>query len=444
MTLLRDLGDGLILRRATVADTEKLVEFNMAIHGDVDTPGDRERLGAWVRDLLTSPHPTFKPEDFTIVEDTRTGAIVSSLNHISQRWTYAGIEFGVGRPELVGTLPQNRRKGLVRLQMEVSHQWSRERNELVQAITGIPFYYRQFGYEMGLGLGGARIGYAPHLPTLAESEAEPYRLRPAAEADLPFIADMYARSAAHSLVACVRDEAVWRYDLFHCSPVNINGRQLRIIESAEAGPVGFLAHPGYVWSPAMMATFYELKPGVSYLAVTPSVVRYLWAAGQRYAERDKSEQQAFGFQLGPAHPVYEAFGDKLPRVWKPYAWYVRVPDLPAFLRLIAPALEQRLAASPFAGHSGALTLGFYRNGVRLVFDQGRLTTTEHWHPAPDARTPHADANFPEHTFLHVLFGHRSMEELEYIFRDCWAKEDATRELVNVLFPKQASHVWPID
>ena len=255
MTLPRDLGDGLILRRATLADTDKLAEFNMAIHGDVDAPGDRERLGAWVRDLLNRAHPTFKPKDFTIVEDTGTGAIVSSLNHISQRWTYAGIEFGVGRPELVGTLPAYRRKGLVRLQMEVSHQWSRERNELVQGITGIPYYYRQFGYEMGLVLGGARIGYALHLPKLAEGEAEPYRVRSATEADLPFMTEMYAQSAARSLVMCVRDEAMWRYSLLHCSPTNINGRQLRIIETSAGAPVGFLAHPGYVWSPAMMATF---------------------------------------------------------------------------------------------------------------------------------------------------------------------------------------------
>jgi hypothetical protein len=443
-TLLRDLGEGLILRRATLEDTHKLVEFNMAIHGDVDTPGDRERLGAWVRDLLNGQHPTFKPEDFLIIEDTRTRAILSSLNHISQRWTYDGLEFGVGRPELVGTLPEYRRRGLVRLLMAMSHQWSVERGELVQGITGLPYYYRQFGYEMGLALGGARVGYEAHLPRLEAGEAEPYHVRAATAADLPFVAEVYALSAARSLVACVRDEATWRYGLLHCSPANLNARQLRLIETAAGTPIGLLAHPGYVWSPAMMATFYELKPGQSYLAVTPSVARYLWAAGQTYAERDKSDHLAFGFQLGPEHPVYEAFGDKLPRTWRPYAWYVRVPDLPAFLRLIAPALERRLAASPFAGHSGELTLSFYRSGVQLSFEQGRLTSATHWQPAHDARNPHADANFPDHTFLHLLFGHRSLDEIEHIFRDCWAKEDSTRELVKALFPKRASHVWPID
>ena len=69
---------------------------------------------------------------------------------ISQTWTYDGIAFGVGRPELVGTAPAYRRRGLVRTQFEVLHQRSAERHERLQAITGIPWYYRQFGYEMAL------------------------------------------------------------------------------------------------------------------------------------------------------------------------------------------------------------------------------------------------------------------------------------------------------
>ena len=36
----------------------------------------------------------------------------------------------------------------------------------------------------------------------------------------------------------------------------------------------------------MSALWYELKPGVSWLAVTPGVVRHLWNKGQEYAKRD--------------------------------------------------------------------------------------------------------------------------------------------------------------
>ena len=58
--------------------------------------------------------------------------------------------------------------------------------------------------------------------------------------------------------------------------------------------------------------------------------------------------------------------------FQPYAWYMRVPDLPGFLRHIAPALEKRLANSVMAGHSGDLRLNFYHSQLRLTWTQGKL------------------------------------------------------------------------
>ncbi len=99
------------------------------------------------------------------------------MNLIPQTWTYAGIPFKVGRPELVGTLPEYRNRGLVRRQFDIIHQWSAEQGEKVQVITGIPYYYRLFGYEMAMNLGGGRAGFPTHIPRLKEGEAEPYHIR---------------------------------------------------------------------------------------------------------------------------------------------------------------------------------------------------------------------------------------------------------------------------
>ena len=80
------------------------------------------------------------------------------------------------------------------------------------------------------------------------------------------------------------------------------------------------------------------------------------------------------FDLGGSHPVYDVLGKDLTNVQEdPYAWYVRVAHLPDFMRLIAPALEQRLAHSVAAGYSGELTLDFYRSGLRMVFERGKVT-----------------------------------------------------------------------
>ena len=437
--IIRDLGDGLILRRATAADAEPLAAFNAVIHCDPDMEPPDEPVAIWTRDLFRGDHPTFDIGDFTIVEDTATGQIVSSLNLIGQTWAYGGVEFGVGRPELVGTHPDYRRRGLIRAQFDVVHRWSAERGQLVQAITGIPWYYRQFGYDMALDLGGGRIGYSPHVPHLKEGEAEPYPIRPATDADLPFIGQLYDEEAKRFRVSCVRDQVLWRHELRH-SPRSAQRQELCIVETAEGEPVGFIAHSAVPWRTWLPATRYALKPGASWLAVTPAVIRFLWAKGRELVARDGKEVEAFGLWLDREHPALQAAAERLPRVRPPYAYYMRVPDLPGFLRHIAPALERSLAASPAAAYSGEVKVSFYRDGLRLVLDHGRLATVEPWQPS---RAEEGDAGFPDLTFLQLLFGYRSLAELRYARADCWVDGDAAREVLGGLFPKQPSDVWPV-
>ena len=441
--ILRDLGNGLILRRSRAEDAEALAAFNALVHSDEGPDKPDKRAWAWTHDLLAKPHPTFEACDFTIVEEAETGKIVSSLNLISQTWTYAGIPFKVGRPELVGSLPEYRNRGLVRHQFDVIHQWSAERGEKVQAITGIPYYYRLFGYEMALNLGGGRAGFPTHIPRLKEGEQEPYHIRPAIEEDVAFIARLYELGCKRSLVACVWDEALWRYELSGKSSKNVNRMEVRIIETPDGQRVGYLAHPAFAWGDMMALQKYELLPEASWLGVSPSVIRYLENTYALYHPEhgEKKPFGAFGFWLGEEHPAYHVMPDRLPRVRRPYAWYMRVPDVADFLRLIAPALEARLAASPLAGYTGEVRITFYRDGVRLVFEKGRLTVAEAWKPAPVGHS--GDAGFPLLTFLQLIFGYRTIEALKVSFADCWTDRDEFHVLLEVLFPKLPSDVLPI-
>ncbi len=436
--ILKDLGGGLVMRRSTVEDAERLAEFNGKIHGD--DPADAACVAAWTRDLLLVPPPDFGPGDFIIVEDTSTGEIVSSLNLISQTWSYEGIPFGVGRPELVGTDPRFRGRGLVRQQFEVIHEWSRQRGELAQAITGIPFFYRQFNYEMGLNLSGGRGGYEPHVPRLEEGKEEPYRFRPVVEADLPWIMRMYQCERQRYLVSAVRTQAHWRNELYEKSKDNVNRVEVRIIENSQGQLVGYLTHPAAAWKQMMALTGYELAEGVSFLAVTPSVIRYLWSTGQGYAAAQGRVLNAFGFWLGGEHPAYQAAAGRLVFERKPYAYYMRVPDLPAFLRRIGPVLEKRLVGSACEGHTGELKISFYRDGLRMEFKEGRLALVEPW--KPKVKEDEGTSAFPNLTFLQLVFGYRTLAEIQYAYADCWSN-DTDRVLLEALFPKKCSSIWPI-
>lgn len=128
-----------------------------------------------------------------------------------------------------------------------------------------------------------------------------------------------------------------------------------------------------------------------------------------------------------------------PRQDPPYAWYVRVPDLPSVLRRIAPVLERRLADSAVAGYEGDLLLDFYRTAVRLTFTEGRLTAVRDDGPAArQDRTPRA--GFPQLVFLRALFGHASLDELRTAHPDV-GTDGAAGPLVNALFPKRPSRLF---
>jgi hypothetical protein len=144
--------------------------------------------------------------------------------------------------------------------------------------------------------------------------------------------------------------------------------------------------------------------------------------------------------LGASHPAYEALGSRLPSISAPYAWYLRVPDLRGFLDHIKPALEKRLAESIAANHSRDIRISLYRTGLRVVIEHGKLTAIESWRPAPKAE---GDVAFPGLTFLQLLFGYRSFDELKYAFADCGCDSEEVSTLLNILFPKKLSNVYPI-
>jgi hypothetical protein len=292
---------------------------------------------------------------------------------------------------------------------------------------------------MALAVGGGRRGYMPHVPELEKGTKERHRVRPANLSDVQFMVDAYREGTKRSLVACVLDNASWHYQLVGRDDGSANRAELRIVETAEGEPVGILAHPPQLWGMGLAATLYELKAGHSWVAATPSVIRYLQRTGTVYATRDHcGPLEEFAFWLGAEHPVYHAFGHLLPVTRPPYAYYIRVPDLPGFLQHIAPVLEQRLAESLLAGHTGELRIGFYGEGLRLALDHGRLVEAQRWVPEDNAR---GDAAFPDLTFLQLLFGYRSIDELDRAFADCWVTMNETRTLLGTLFPRQASHVW---
>ncbi len=437
--LPRQLEDGLLLRWATEADAEAVADFNVRIHSRDPDENPAEFLRYWTSDLMSNYHPTCSPNDFTVVVDEKAGGkLVSSMNLISQTWAYDGVPFAVGRPELVGTDPDYRRRRLVCYQFEAIHAKSAAREELVQVITGIPWFYRQFGYEMCVNLGGSRQYYWEKQKTVADDHEEIYTLRDATESDLPVLDVLYGRFCQTSPLSRPRDNVQWQYELFTAHKKSPYSRHIKMVENKAGQVVGYFEFD-------QREEFFTVREiavqeGKSLREISLFICRTLEKdANERNEDRDKPINRIH-FEMGDAHPLYEALDWELDKQRNPYAWYMRVADLPAFLHKIAPALDKRLANSVIAGFSGTKKVGFYRSAIEITWENGRLQDAQ---PYQLKSKESGDLNFPEHTFLQLLFGHRSLDELNRMFADCYARDAETFVLFNALFPKRPSAIIPL-
>jgi len=441
----RELGEGLIQRWSTPEDTENIAQLCGIVFRDKDDEPLNLRMMDNVRQHMSGDFPLMGPGDYAVIEDTgkEGNPLVACTCLWRQEWEYEGIAFGVGQPEFVATHPNYRHRGLIRALFDMLHTRSEAEGRLVQGITGIPYFYRQFGYEYALELEGRRVTYLSLIPRAQASTPEPYALRAATPEDIPLLMELYNRQRSTSMVWSVASERYWRYQIEEVKDPLVVGKQMgvRLIVDDAGAVQGYLMVAIKRWGNSLNVYAMNVAAGVSWHAVVPPLLRALQAYGMQIpaVEPDVPPLNAISFWLGSAHPVYDVLGEALAPFYEPpYAWYVRVPDVPAFLRHIAPALESRLANSAAAAYTGDLTLDFYRGGLHIVFDKGHITHIEPWRAPAYKNT--ADASCPALVFLQLLFGYRSLDELRYAFSDVRVEKSEAEVVLNALFPKKFSWV----
>lgn len=435
--LPRSLPGGLVLRRATQADREPLAAFNARTH---EQPYDTV-AAVWTRDLLRGDHPTGAHDSTLVVEDTATREIVSTSCFIPQTWSYAGIPFRAGRPELIGTAPAYRNRGLVREQFRVMHAWGEADGQDLQFITGIPYYYRQFGYEPALSVGSLTVP-AHMLPEEDGAEAggdAKHRIRVATPEDIPTIVRFAGQTAARSLVSTDRDADLWRYELFDRGPGSDYSHVVELVEGSDGTVVGLVAYAPYRTGGDLEVTRIEVGPGLSWRLVGGIMLRRLRAVGEAQVEAS-GPFRSLALTGDLDHPLARALPGLFTRRPRDFFFYVRIPDLSRFLLRIAPELERRLATSVLAGYEGTLRLNLYRSGLALRFVAGTLAGITPWQPSTD---DFGDARFPDLTVYQLILGARSVADLEYAFADCRVGTGEARALLGVLFPTVGSVPWPV-
>ncbi|KAF8948139.1 hypothetical protein BGZ47_006247 [Haplosporangium gracile] len=457
-----DIGDGLIMRWSTKADTDNVVQivgecFRWLPLGDPrsedEIPGPSELLKAGARRLLSGKTAAMSEYDYALVEDTANMAkglnpIVACVALHNVPAYYGSVNLVFGKPELIATEPSYRNKGLIRrLMHEMIHPASEARGHVLQFIPGIPYFYRQFGYEYGLNpLSGSKLDSLDIPPLSPTKQGEPYPLRLATQTDIPFLTRLsqtpHQYIQPHEVVVGTRyTPEYWQYAV-HDSFLDRQSRfdadrQIFIITNGGEGKaVGFVSMSHIFFGSKVEAFALDEAEGVYYVDVAYSALRQLFDfAKERQAQNAKAfedfkkstakaktnqeptsateEARAAAAILEAAskpapsisltlglhnnHPLVQTLGTKAKRLplgvnLPGHRLYTRINSYPFFLEAVRSELELRLAQNPATkGTSCRLRLDFFRKvegntakGLEIVIEKGQLVKIHDWaNPGPE-------------------------------------------------------------
>ncbi len=430
------LADGATLRWATPHDAEAYAALAEASFVLPQYQISNPNVGPYARDMASGNHPLCTPSDIAVV-CAPDGAMLAAAALLTQPLQYGGIELSVGRPELVCSSPHVRQRGYVREIMNLLHHKSHARGDMMQAITGIPNYYHQFGYVWSVDYNAFRTIDLANIPSISEDALVVRKAR----------SDEYA-----TFVALYDDERQQRTDLlstpftadyFHHALVTSCSREQHV-------PHFVCLQSGEIIGFTTLLSYGDEDGGVCItgLGFSPN------ASPHQYFVRSLAALKEYALTLPKAHPLFPEITklylqvDANP-IWlgqftthsivtldeNPYTWYLRVPDFVPLLWHVRSVLEHRLATSAFREYTGSFILWFYQHGLEMVWQHGSLLQVKPW-TAPAYGEPF-NATYPPGIFAQQLFGWRSFRELHAWRKDVWASGESI-ELLETLFPRKPS------
>lgn len=407
--MFTSLDSGLTLKSvASERDAERLITFNGQIFGD--------DVAALTRSLMLH-HPHTRPDYWLYIEDQ--SEIVSALVLIPWEWRYAGVTLKAGEMGIVGTRESHRNRGLIRALDLRFKQLLRDNDFHLSPIQGIPYFYRQFGYEYALPL---EAQWTLELRQLTAEPQPGYTVRLATLDDIPTLMRLYAEAASPLDLSAERDAATWRYLLEHAAGTATEAETWLLLDNAHH-PVGYWRISRYGFGEGLIVS------EASRLSVTAANALLVWLK-QAALERHKPYIR---FNLPASSDLIRIAQGYGAHDNGAYHWQIHVVDAARLLRQLTPVLESRLAASPFAGLNQRVYLNLYREAVELYFDHGQLrkVTTV---PAQGA------IRLPPNLLAPLVLGYRTRADLAAVYPDVSISGES-QFLIDVLFPRMESFIY---
>lgn len=398
------IPDGLELRTAAPADLDQIAALLTSRGEKVDAVDHR----------LVVEDPDVGLSSCAVVVDG--DRVVSTATLLDETMWLGGVPIPTGQLELVATDREYEGRGLVRALMSWAHEQSAARGQLLQMIIGIPYFYRQFGYDYAVPLADSRPLRSPP----PEVTGPGYAVREAKPADIGSMAALQDTAQAGADLSMPHAAATWRALVAHQASsqwlVERDGVPVATGRIAPTGSAIRLAELAALDAPATYALVHHARA----------------LAGEQPDGKQVRVYERPGTVAGAALAPY--LGPLPDRVRR---YYLRIPDPAALLEHLRPVLSARLAASELAGASGEAVLSLYRSHLRFGYRDGEVGPfarggTMQWVGTDGAAVP------PD-LVPSLLFGPEGFAGLARSHPDVSAGQEA-EPLMRTLFPPVHSDV----
>lgn len=288
------------------------------------------------------------------------------------------------------------------------------------------------------------------IPTLKKDEEEPLKHRRATLDDVDTILDIdkQQQNGASLYYPLARDWVISQITDYHElqeNPDHLFARHTIMFEDANGNVVGYALVQKFDGETGGHLGVYNMgliNCTVNKKALMSSLRNIVAFAKSQVKDADLwATANALTFYSSQWHPTVEALPTDMRLFCRiPYEgthYYVRVPNLAAFIKHILPALNLRLKQSlTHSKYSGTFRVSNYTPrypGFELKIENGVIVEVNTYIKA-DQQKDETIAYYPPYVFLQSLFGNQSVAELRCVLPDVYMTADV-EEVVNVLFPK---------
>jgi predicted acetyltransferase len=373
-----------------------------------------EEIDRLVKNLIEN-HPEITLDNlFCILDD---GKIIASLIMIPQTWIVDGLEIKVAEMGCVATHPEYRGRGLQHILNEKFDNYASNNGFDLCALAGIPYFYRQFGYEYSV-----ELDHMISLSLSAIQSKEVTKFRRFDVSDIQAASELLVKSQKRYFIKQKRTRDIWEIQQ---STMYYKGEPFEAYSLRDAE--GLLAYLRLRQS-KKEKTLYLNEACVRDPEACEQVLNFIKSFGRRgrleklvsrLSYEDDLSQQLLNFGANQS---------------RPYAWQVKIIDYLEMFKRIAPLLERRLKASQFSGLDEILNFNFRKFTINLKISKGVVEEVRKSDDCTDRTIGLNPYIFPQ-----LLLGYKSREELEFAYPDFSVRE-THKELIDTLFPTGPGYI----